>query len=86
MSHPPPTAKRNPFSVLRPLALIFASAFLVLGTALPAQDQDKEKEPPDDGAPEGPVPPYKEALKIDPKSDDAAAIRREIEALRKRGS
>lgn len=61
-------------------ALLLASAFLTVGTLLPAQDPEKPKEPqepqepqepkpktqeePDDGAPVGRVPPYKEALKI----------------------
>ena len=43
---------------------VFASGFLVSGTALPAQDQDKPEEPPDDGASVERVSPYKEALKI----------------------
>ncbi|MHC4514055.1 MAG: hypothetical protein ACYTGW_02065 [Planctomycetota bacterium] len=56
--------------LLWPLVLIFASAFLVSPTTLPAQGQDPDKEkeqnkePPDDGTPVGPLPPYKTCLKI----------------------
>lgn len=47
-------------------ALVSAAAALALalGSMLPAQDQGKPKEEPDDGTPVGPVPPYKEALKV----------------------
>ena len=53
----------NPLSILVLLALACATG---LSAPTPAQDKPKgqKQEPPDDGAPIGRVPPYKQALKI----------------------
>ncbi len=71
-----PSASRDTFAVVTgirnsssSLVLAFAATLgLVCATALPVpaqgREQEKPKEPPDDGAPIGPVPPYKKALKI----------------------